>query len=44
MTNGKESKSEELSPFPKGLGLKALHLGFLPELDNEDHRSILLSQ
>ena len=42
MTSKKESKSEELSPFPKGLGLKVPHLGFLPELDNEDHRSILL--
>ena len=38
----KKSESEELSPLPKGLALKASHLEFLPELDNENHRFTLL--
>ena len=40
----KESESEELNPLPKGLALKAPHMEFLPELDNENHRPILLRQ
>ena len=44
LSKKKKSESEELSPLPKGLALKAPHLEFLPELDNENHRSTLLRQ
>ena len=40
----KKNKAKRLSPFPKGLILKVPHLDLLPELDNEDRRSIPLRQ
>ena len=40
----KKNEAKRLSPLPKGLILKAPHLDLLPELDNEDRRSIPLRQ
>ena len=42
--SSKKNKAKSLSPLPKGLILKVPHLDLLPELDNEDHRSIPLRQ
>ena len=40
----KKNKAKRLSPLPKGSILKVPHLDLLPELDNEDRRSIPLRQ
>ena len=42
--SSKKNKAKRLSPLPKGLILKVPHLDLLPELDNEDRRSIPLRQ
>ena len=40
----KKNEAKRLSPLPMGLILKVPHLDLLPELDNEDRRSIPLRQ
>ena len=42
--SSKKNRAKSLSPLPKGLVLKVPHLDLLPELDNEDRRSIPLRQ